>query len=137
MHRSRGFSWLVIFEIMSHYQLRDTDAADWRHPVEHIEPEEDATSKTAEALRAVVLWMVRTDNDEPTHIGARCMVLSVALGIDSITYAEIGRRCGITREAVRLMANELEQAYGLRSSNARSDTTRRRCKVARQGVLGL
>ena len=122
---------------MSQYQLRDTDAADWRHPVEHIEPEECPVSKTAEALRNVVCWLVRNDNDEPTHIGARCMVLSVALGIDAITYAEIGRRCGITREAVRLMAKELETTYGLRSSNARSDTTRRRCRVARQCVLGI
>jgi len=122
---------------MSHYELRDNDAADWRHPVDHIEPEECPVSKTAEALRNVVCWLVRNDNDEATHIGARCLVLSVALGIDAITYAEIGRRCGVTREAVRLMAKELETTYGLRSSNARSDSTRRRCKEARQGVLGV
>lgn len=122
---------------MSHYPIRDSDAADWRHPVDHIEPEEDPINKTAEALKAVVLWLVRNDNDLPSHIGARCLVLSVALGIDCIPYAEIGRRAGITREAVRLMARELEDTYGLRSSNSRSDSTRRRCQEARQESLGL
>ena len=122
---------------MSHYQIRDTDAADWRHPVDHMEPEEDPTSELAEALKAVVLWLVRNDNDLPSHIGARCIVLSVALGIDGISYAEIGRRAGITREAVRLMAKELEDNYGLRSSNSRSDSTRKRCQEARQELLGL
>lgn len=122
---------------MSHYQIRDTDAADWRHPVDHMEPEEDPTSELAEALKAVVLWLVRNDNDLPSHIGARCIVLSVALGIDGMSYAEIGRRAGITREAVRLMAKELEDNYGLRSSNSRSDSTRKRCQEARQESLGL
>jgi hypothetical protein len=122
---------------MGHYQIRDTDAADWRHPVDHMEPEEDPTSELAEALKAVVLWLVRNDNDLPSHIGARCIVLSVALGIDGISYAEIGRRAGITREAVRLMAKELEDNYGLRSSNSRSDSTRKRCQEARQESLGL
>jgi hypothetical protein len=122
---------------MSHYQIRDSDAADWRHPVDHIEPEEDPINKTAEALKAVVLWLVRSENDKPKHIGARCLVLSVALGIDGIPYAEIGRRCDLTREAVRLMAKELEDTYGLRSSNSRSDTTRRRCKETRQSQLDV
>jgi hypothetical protein len=122
---------------MSHCKLRDTDAIDWSHPVDDIEPIECERSALAEVLRNIVCWLVRTDNDEATHIGARCLVLDVALGIDAITYAEIGRRCGITREAVRLMAKELETKYGLRSSNARSDMTRKRCKDARQGVLGL
>ena len=122
---------------MSHCELRDTDAIDWSHPVDRMEPEEEPHSELAEALKAVVLWLVRNDNDPPAHIGARCLVLSVALGIDGISYAEIGRRCGITREAVRLMSKELEDKYGLRSSNSRSDETRRRCQEARQGSLDI
>ena len=118
---------------MSHYPIRESDAIDDRHPVEHIEPEECPRSKTAEALMRIMFWFNRSTI--PSHIGARVMVLSVALGIDDSTWADIARECGITREAVRLMAKEIEDEFNLRTANARTDTTRRNCAKARQGFL--
>ena len=118
---------------MSHYQIRDSDAATNHHPVDDMEPIECERSMLAEALVRVVHWTIKTD--EPTHIGARVMVLANALSIDNVSYADIGRECGISREGVRLMAKELETQFGLRAANSRSDTTRGRCRASRLEVV--
>ena len=118
---------------MSHYQIRDSDASTNHHPVDDMEPIEDPRHALAEAFVMVVCWTIKTD--DPTHIGARVMVLANALSIDNVSYADIGRECGISREGVRLMAKELETQFGLRATNSRSDTTRSRCRAARLEVI--
>ena len=118
---------------MRTYQIREDDAIDDRHPVEHIEPVESETSEAAHAIMRLVFWFNKST--VPSHVGARVLVLSVALGIDDRTWADIARECDVTREAIRLMAKELENEFNLRSCNARTDSTRRACKRARQGYL--
>lgn len=118
---------------MRTYQIREDDAIDDRHPVEHIEPVESETSEAAHAMMRLVFWFNKST--VPAHVGARVLVLSVALGIDDRTWADIARECDVTREAIRLMAKELENEFNLRSCNARTDSTRRACKRARQGYL--
>ena len=119
---------------MSHYQIRETDAIDTRHPVDFIEPIEQQPSREAEALLKIIIWMTKVDI--PTHIAARVKTLSVSLGADSSTWADIARECDVTREAVRLMSKDLEEMFGLRSCNARSDATREQCKQSRFEFLG-
>ena len=102
------------------------------HPADHIEPQRNERSDLADALVQIVCWTLK--NKKPTHIGARVLVLSNALNIDSASFASIGREAGLTREAVRLMARELEDEFGLRPNNSRSDATRRRCRQARVRV---
>jgi hypothetical protein len=114
---------------MKTYTIREHDAADHLHPVDHIEPRRNERSDLADALVQIVCWTLK--NKKPTHIGARVLVLSNALNIDGASFASIGRETGLTREAIRLMARELENQFGLRPSNSRSDTTRRRCRNAR------
>ena len=116
--------------------INESDLIDDRHPVEYIEPlEQSVASKQSEIIMAIIHWMLKQDTtpkeEIPLHIAARVMVLSVALNIDSTSYACIGRATGLTREAIRLMARELEDDFGLRSSNARSDDARRAAKRAR------
>jgi len=124
---------------MSHCQLRETDAIDDRHPVDFIEPIEPSEPPGAEIIRAIVHWLSSqktTDFDlTPSHMGARVMVLRVALGFDSQSWADIGRRCDISREGVRLMAKELERNFGLRAVNARSDSARAASRRARNQHL--
>ena len=114
---------------MIKHPIREHDAADHLHPVDHIEPQRNERSDLADALVQIVCWTLK--NKKPTHIGARVLVLSNALNIDSASFASIGRETGLTREAIRLMARELENEFGLRPSNSRSDATRRRCRNAR------
>lgn len=114
---------------MIKHPIRDHDAADYSHPVDHIEPQRNERSDLADALVQIVCWTLK--NKKPTHIGARVLVLSNALNIDGASFASIGRETGLTREAIRLMARELENEFGLRPSNSRSDATRRRCRNAR------
>lgn len=114
---------------MIKHPIRDHDAADYSHPVDHIEPQRNERSDLADAIVQIVCWTLKNKN--PTHIGARVLVLSNALNIDSASFASIGRETGLTREAIRLMARELENEFGLRPSNSRSDATRRRCRNAR------
>ena len=114
---------------MKTYTIREHDAADHLHPVDHIEPRRNERSDLADVMVVLVCWM--TKNKNPIHIGARALVLSNALNIDSASFARIGRETGLTREAVRLMARELENEFGLRPNNSRSDATRRRCRSAR------
>jgi hypothetical protein len=112
--------------------IREHDAAEYSHPVDHIEPQRNERNERidlADAMMILVCWM--TKNKNPIHIGARVLVLSNALNIDSASFASIGRDTGLTREAVRLMARELENEFGLRPNNSRSDATRRRCREAR------
>ena len=128
----------AILAHMGHYPIRDDDAATWEHPVDIIEPQDDPPPLLAEALRHVVLWMNRSRN--PSKVGARAMVLGQALDLDingMITYADIAEASGLSREAVRQMARELEDRFGLRSYNSRSDETRRKCSAARQSYLNL
>jgi len=119
--------------------IRETDALDYRHPVDYIEPEIQERSEQADALLAVVFWMMRTGTTAkvqvPAHMGARVWVLAVALGVESLSWAEIGRRCGLSREGVRLMAKELENEFGLRSINARTDQARFASLRARRRVV--
>lgn len=122
---------------MNHYQIRETDAATNHHPVDDMEPEQDTRGDLAEALTHIVLWI--HTSKEAELIGARALVLATALNLDvdtNTSYSNIGRVCGCSREAVRLMAKELETRFGLRSHFSRSDKTRRRCKAARERVLG-
>lgn len=106
---------------------------DHRHPVDFIEPIESSTSREAEALLHVLLWVNKVDT--PSHIAARVKTLLVSLGADDSTWVKIAEDCEITREAVRLMSKELEQQFGLRSCNARTDQARASCKRARKSVL--
>lgn len=118
------------------YPLRDDDAAVDDHPVDHMEPIEDERGGLADALVRIVLWM--HSSREAPNVGARAMVLAIALNLDIenvASYASIARSAGLTREAVRLMAKELEIEFGLRSNNSRTDATRRRCKEARRRVV--
>lgn len=114
---------------MTTHPIREHDAADYSHPVDHIEPRPNERTDLADVMMVLVCWM--TKNKNPIHIGARALVLSNALNIDSASFASIGRETGLTREAVRLMARELENEFGLRPNNSRSDATRRRCRNAR------
>ena len=114
---------------MIKHPIREHDAADYSHPVDRIEPRRNERSDLADALVQIVCWTLK--NKRPTHIGARVLVLSNALNIDNASFASIGRETGLTREAIRLMARELENEFGLRPNNSRSDTTRRRCRDAR------
>ena len=121
---------------MHPYQIRDNDAATHHHPVDDIEPLPDTRGDLAEALVRVVIWM--HSSKEAVNIGARGMVLATALNLqleNVSSYADIARASGLSREAIRLMAKELESKFGLRSSNSRSNETRRRCKVAREKVV--
>jgi len=120
----------------STYSLRDADAAVEDHPVDHMEPLPDERGDLADALVRVVLWM--HSSKEAANVGARAMVLAVALNLDLehvASYASIARSAGLTREAVRLMAKELETEFGLRSTNSRTDQTRRRCRDSRKRVV--
>ena len=115
--------------------INENDLVDDRHPVDHIEPpKQSVASKQSEIILAIIHWMLKQDTTPkesiPLHIAARVMVLSVALNIDSTSYAEIGRATNLSREAVRLMAKELEVDFGLRSGNAR-EKARRAARRAR------
>jgi alkylated DNA nucleotide flippase Atl1 len=118
------------------YELRGSDAAVIDDPVDHMEPIEDEPRELNDALMRIVLWM--HSSKEAANIGARAMVLAVSLNIDLehvASYASIARSAGLTREAVRLMAKELEVEFGLRTRNSRTDATRQRCKDSRKRVL--
>ena len=123
----------------THVQIRESDAVDYRHPVDYIEPETQERSESADVIMSVLFWLMRHNTTAktqvPAHMGARVWVLSVALGVESISWAEIGRRCGLTREGVRLMAKELESEFGLRAVNARTDDTRSASRRARERFI--
>ena len=108
-------------------QFKDIDAVDYAHPVDHIEPVGDEyRADLQEALRVIVCWSLKSNQAQ--HVGARMLVLANSLGVEPTSFAEIARRSDLTREAVRLMARELEDKFGLRPSNSRTDETRRRCR---------
>ena len=123
----------------THIPVQDNHAIDDRHPVDYIEPKEQERSEQSEIIMSILFWMLRHDTTAktqvPAHMGARVWVLSVALGVESISWAEIGRRCGLTREGVRLMAKELESEFGLRAVNARTEPTRRASRRARERFI--
>lgn len=113
--------------------IKPDDALVEMHPVNTIEPIENETSREAEALVHVLMWITKVSI--PTHISARAKTLLVALGKDSTSWAEIARQSDITREAVRLMAKELERDFGLRSCNSRRNGTRAKCRRSRNQFL--
>ena len=120
---------------MHHFKIREGDAIDDRHPVDHIEPIETETSKAAGAMMRLLFWFNKST--VPSHIGARVLVLSVALGIDDRTWASIANECGVTREAVRLMAKEVEDEFNLRSCNARQKARKPKAKADQQTLEGI
>jgi hypothetical protein len=112
------------------YQIKHFDQPIFHHPVDDIEPIESPQSALAEALVRIVIW--QTTGISAGGIAARTLVLSESLSLNpkALTWAEIAEHTGITRQAVDLMARELEDQFKLRSNNARNDTTRERCKLA-------
>lgn len=117
---------------MHAYQIREDDAIDDRHPVEHIEPVEDLQTKFAEAQCRLVVWMM--SDGTPDRIAARVLILATALNltINTTTESDIARTCGITRSAVSLMAIELDQQFGIKSYNLRPEGSRERCRKAQK-----
>jgi hypothetical protein len=116
------------------YELRDSDAAVIDDPVDHMEPIEDERGGLADALVRIVAWQLT--GPQVNKIGARAMVLATALGIGakSMTWEDIARASGVTRSAVSLMAMELEDQFGLKSTNTRTERTRKRCKIAQKSL---
>ena len=117
---------------MSHYQIRETDAIDTRHPVDFIEPESDARMGFAEAQCRLIVWLMT--NGDPQKMGARVMVLATALQLtkDTVNDSDIAKACGVSRSAVSLMCIELEQQFGIKSYNLRPEGTRARCRKAQK-----
>jgi len=116
------------------HELRDSDAAVIDDPVDHMEPIEDERGGLADALVRIVAWQLT--GPQVNKIGARAMVLATALGIGakSMTWEDIARASGVTRSAVSLMAMELEDQFGLKSTNTRTERTRKRCKIAQKSL---
>jgi hypothetical protein len=116
------------------YELRGSDAAVIDDPVDHMEPIEDERGGLADALVRIVAWQLT--GPQVNKIGARAMVLATALGIGakSMTWEDIARASGVTRSAVSLMAMELEDQFGLKSTNTRTERTRKRCKIAQKSL---
>ena len=116
------------------HELRDSDAAVIDDPVDHMEPIEDERGGLADALVRIVAWQLT--GPQVNKIGARAMVLATALGIGakSMTWEDIAIASGVTRSAVSLMAMELEDQFGLKSTNTRTERTRKRCKIAQKSL---
>ena len=116
----------------NHYPIRDDDAATSHHPVDDMEPAPDTRGDLAEALVRVVVWQI--SGGSPNKIAARTMLLATALrlGTNALTYEDIAQATGITRGGVQLMAKELEDQFGIKTHNARTEGTRKRCRIAQK-----
>ncbi len=119
---------------MNCYQLRESDAIDRRHPVDHFEPIEDERTKFADAQCRLVVWLMTSAT--PASMGARVMVLATALNltVGTVTEADIARACGITRSAVSLISIELEDQFGIKSYNLRPEGNRTQCSKAQTSI---
>lgn len=117
---------------MSHCELRDTDAIDWSHPVDRMEPEEDPRMEFADTQCRLVVWLMT--GGAPNKIGARVMVLATALNLTegTVTESDIAKSCGITRSAVSLISIELADQFNIKSYNLRSERTRTTCSKAQK-----
>ena len=110
---------------MSHYQIRESDAATNHHPVDDMEPIEDPRHDLAEAWVRVAAWFGKSKD-------AKVLVLQCGLGIlpGTVTYEDIAKASGLTRSAVSLIGKELEDQFGLSTYNRRTKRTRERCRQA-------
>lgn len=119
---------------MDCYQLRESDAIDRRHPVDHIEPIEDERTKFADAQCRLVVWLMTSAT--PASMAARVMVLATALNltVGTVTEADIASACGITRSAVSLISIELEDQFGIKSYNLRPEGNRIKCSKAQKSI---
>ena len=117
---------------MSHCELRDTDAIDWSHPVDRMEPEENPRMEFADTQCRLVVWLMT--GGAPNKIGARVMVLATALNLTegTVTEADIAKSCGITRSAVSLISIELADQFNIKSYNLRPERTRTTCSKAQK-----
>ena len=84
-------------------------------------------------LTTLLNYMLRSKTAKT--IAARALVIASYLGACSLSYAEIARRAGVSREVVRQMSQGIEQKWNARSMNSRGDTTRARCSESRRAVL--
>ncbi len=117
---------------MNHYQIRDSDAATNHHPVDDIEPIEDPRHALADAWIRVAAWQGSTMTK--SAMSARVMMLMCGLRIlpKDYTYEDIAKASGLTRAAISLIGQELEDQFGLSTYNRRTERNRERCRKAQK-----
>jgi len=115
---------------ISHYELQDYDQYTSPHDIE--EQDQPYRQDTAEALRMLLAWMLAAKT--AATIGARALLLSNIVGISheqNRNYSTIAEAAGISREAVRLYSEQIEQFAGIRTALSRTDSTRKACRRSR------
>ena len=112
---------------MNHYQIRDSDAATYHHPVDDMEPIEDPRHELAESWVRVAAWFGQSKD-------AKVLILQCGLGIlpGTVKYEDIAKISGLTRSAIQLIAKELEEQFGLSTYNRRTERNRQRCRTAQK-----
>ena len=114
-----------------HYEIQDYDAPS-PSPYDVEEPGAQYRPDTAEALRMLLAWMLGARS--AATIGARALLLSNVMGIEhdmNKNYSTIAEAAGVSREAIRLYADQIEQFAGIRTSLSRPDGTRKACRRSR------
>ena len=116
--------------LLGHYELHEYDAHTSPYDIE--EEKEPYREDTAEALRMLLAWMLGAKT--AATIGARALLLSNIVGISheqNRNYSTIAEAAGISREAVRLYSEQIEQFAGIRTALSRTDGTRKACMRSR------
>ena len=96
----------------------DPRHADWRHPVDEIEPlapAGDSNTRACEALSRTFIWIADAGTLE--QIGLRATVVLHTVREDLIegaTLEEIGHRAGCTRQAVENLLADFRATLGWR-----------------------
>lgn len=123
--------------MLTHYQIRDDDAATSHHPVDDMEPLpiDDSMERTLDAFRILMAWLL-AGRGVSSH-ASRVLTLALHLDVDcSVSnYEDIAQMVGSTRSNVQLQGKQLEAMFGLRFRQSRRDSTRRaNARAAKTGA---
>lgn len=117
------------------------DLADWRHPVDHIEPEPDSPAASAgvEALQKVMGEVFRSKRGKVDPYSAFNKFLSLTWVIrpdllDSKSLMTLGEETGVTRACLSKLAVQWSDMLdGYRNGGQKSQAARERYKTVQAG----